>query len=207
MKNIKKEILVWVQLITLIGLWVLILLITNTPLTIDATAIKKLPEVVTAYVVLSFIFTTWLWKWRIFKGWLIPYPNLNGTWRGELKSTWINPETNEGVPPIPVLIVIKQSFEHISCVMFTAESESFSTTAQINEDDDSGILRLSYNYSNTSKATIRHRSEIHNGAAILKVVTVPKPVLEGEYWTGRKTTGEISVSLISRKHYQKFTTD
>lgn len=49
------------------------------------------------------------------------------------------------------------------------------------------------------KANVRDRSEIHDGAAILKVVIDQEKRLEGEYWTSRKTTGDLSVKFISRK--------
>ena len=52
--------------------------------------------------------------------------------------------------------------------MFTKESESYSRAAQIAVDEDTGAISLSYNYTNRSKATIRHRSPIHDGAAHLK---------------------------------------
>jgi hypothetical protein len=207
MKNIKKEALVWVHLISLIAIWVSILYLTATPLAIDKEAIKKLPEVVTVYLILSYIFTKWLWKLRIFRGWLVPYPNLNGTWEGMLRSTWTDPATNEIPPPIKALLVIKQSFSSISCVILTAESESYSTTAQINEDDDSGMLRLSYNYLNTSRVTVRGRSQIHNGAAIVKIVSAPRKALEGQYWTDRCTTGEMEFTFKSKTQYQSFVED
>jgi hypothetical protein len=37
----------------------------------------------------------------------------------------------------------------------------------------------------------RLRSIVHDGAATLRVVTGPELCLEGEYWTNRKSTGEI----------------
>jgi hypothetical protein len=43
--------------------------------------IKLLPKVVTIDLILIAIFSSFLWKLRIFKGWLVPFPNLNGTWR------------------------------------------------------------------------------------------------------------------------------
>ena len=82
--------------------------------------------------------------------------------------------------------------------MFTMESESFSRAAQIAIEEETGSLSLSYNYTNRSKATIRHRSPIHDGAADLRIVSVPSRMLEGEYWTGRCTTGQIKLTFRSR---------
>jgi len=202
MKNIRKEIFVWIQLATFVIIWIAMLLISGTALEIDWEAIKKLPDVVTIYVLLALVFTTWAWRLPIFKRWLIPLPDLQGTWKGTIESTWIDPNTNRKIPPKDVTLVIKQTFSTISCVMYTDESDSFSNTAQINEDDESGIFRLSYNYTNRSKANVRDRSAIHDGAAILKFITVPDRILEGEYWTSRKTTGDIRVKFISKNLLQ-----
>ena len=199
MKNIRKEILVWIQLVSFVAIWAAVLFFSRTSLKIEWEAIKKLPDVVTIYVLLVLIFTNWAWRLPIFKGWLVPFPDLQGTWKGTLQSTWIDPATSQKIQPKDVMLVIKQTFSNISCVMYTDESNSFSNTAQINQDDDSGIFRLSYNYTNRSKANVRDRSVIHDGAAILKVITEPEKSLEGEYWTNRKTTGDISVKFISKK--------
>ncbi len=204
MKNIKKDLLVWVQLITFVILWILVLLLSGTDLKIDWSAIKKLPDVVTAYIILAFLFTKWAWKWRIFRDWLVPFPNLQGTWKGTLHSTWVDPNTGQRIPPREIVLVIKQTFSTLSCVTFTNESDTYSTTAQINQDDESGVFRLSYNYTNRPRSVVRDRSEIHDGAAILKIILDPKMKLEGEYWTSRKTTGDISVKYISRKLAQSF---
>lgn len=198
MKNIRKEILIWIQLIAFVIIWVVVLFFSKTDLKIGWEAIKKLPDVVTIYVLIVLLFTNWAWRLPIFKGWLVPFPDLQGTWKGTLQSTWIDPNTNQKILSKDVTLVIKQTFSNISCVMYTDESDSFSNTAQINEDDDSGIFRLSYNYTNRSKANVRDRSAIHDGAAILKVITEAERKLEGEYWTSRKTTGDISVKFVSK---------
>jgi len=87
--------------------------------------------------------------------------------------------------------------------MFTAESESYSRAAQIAVEDN-GSISLSYNYTNRSQATIRHRSPIHDGAAHLNIITVPARALEGEYWTGRCTTGQMKLRFSSRQLRQSF---
>jgi len=199
MKNIRKEIFVWIQLGLFVVIWVAVLLISGSTMEISWDAIKKLPDVVTIYVLLTLLFTKWAWRLPIFSGWLVPLPDLQGTWKGTLQSTWIDPKTNQKIPPKDITLVIRQTFSNISCIMYTDESDSFSNTAQINEDDESGIFRLSYNYTNRPKANIRDRSAIHDGAAILKVIMGTEKKLEGEYWTSRKTTGDISVKFVSKK--------
>jgi hypothetical protein len=44
---------------------------------------------------------------------------------------------------------------------------------------------------NTPKAGVRERSEIHYGSTILNFDGFNVTKMDGEYWTDRKTTGEI----------------
>jgi hypothetical protein len=196
MNNIKKETLLWVQVATLLGVWVAVLYGTGTTLAINWGALKKPPDAVTIYVVLSFVFTKWLWRLPLFKGWLVPFPICRELGRVNCKSTWKNPKTGQGIPPLRMLLVIRQTSSSISCTLLTKESESYSTAAQIAYEEETGALTLNYNYTNRSKVTIRHRSPIHDGATWLKIVMVPGRSLEGEYWTSRCTTGEMSLRFV-----------
>jgi len=204
MKNIKDEAVIWGQFIAFIVIWSVILFATNTPLKINFEAIKKLPEVVTVYTVLFFVFTKWVWRIPQLQGWLVPFPDLEGTWEGTLKTTWIDPKTKKTPVPIPLILVIRQSFNSINCVMYTKESNSYSTTANFMNDDESGIKRLSYVYTNRPDASIRDRSAVHDGAAILTIVSKPKRELEGEYWTSRKTTGSINLMFKTKELLEGF---
>ncbi len=134
----------------------------------------------------------------LLQGWLVPFPDLEGTWEGEIRSTWRDPKSDQQLPPLPVILAIKQSFLSISCAMHAIESDSYSTAAQFSQDDD-GTLRLSFNYTNRPKATVRDRIAIHDGAAILRIVGRRRQLLEGEYWTSRRTTGDISLKFRSRE--------
>lgn len=204
MKNIKDEALIWGQLISFVGIWSIILFITNTPLKIDWNAANKLPDVVTIYSILLLIFTKWGWRIPQLQGWIVPFPDLEGTWEGTLQTTWIDPKTNKIPPPIPLVLVVRQTFDSINCVMYTKESSSYSTTANFIKDDDSGIKRLSYVYTNRPDAAIRDRSAVHDGAAILEIASKPKRRLKGEYWTNRKTSGSISLTFKTRELLEGF---
>lgn len=199
MKNIRQEAAIWIQLGALVAIWAVILLATQTKLEINWEAIKKLPDVVMVYGVLYLLFTRWVWRWPILQGWLVPFPDLQGTWRGELQTTWRNPETGAVPGPIPVTLAIRQTFSVVSVVMFTGESMSHSTAASLSEADDSGVKRLSYTYTNTPKVGVRHRSIVHDGAAVLRIISDGERRLEGEYWTNRKSTGEMRLRYESAK--------
>ena len=96
------------------------------------------------YAIIYVLFTSWAWRWRPFYGWLIPFPDLEGTWRGTVVSTWRNPETGQAPPPIEAMLVIRQKFDSISCTLFTAESESQSNAAalQLEEGSDRKITQF-----------------------------------------------------------------
>jgi hypothetical protein len=209
MESIKKEVLTYLTLGAMLLIWVGVLRATGTPLSINWEAVKKLPDVVTIFVVVSFVFTKWLWRLRVFtyKGWLVQVPYIQGTWAGDLQSTWVNPKTKQGIPPLKMILVIRQTFSTVSCTMFTKESESYSRAAQIAVEIETGAISLSYNYTNRSKADIRERSPIHDGAAHLRVVTLPSRMLEGEYWTGRCTTGTMKLQFRSKELLQAFPDD
>lgn len=208
MEKINHTIRIYAQILTfLIVWWGCVFLVTKVyvPASIDLwIAIKQIPMAVTIYAILVIIFTKWLWSWKFLQGWLIKIPNLQGTWRGELKSDWINPETGKGIDPIPVILVIKQTFSSIKCTLMTKESSSYSTTADINFAPSSEDIYLTYNYTNRPKAIIRDRSTLHDGAAILKIINKPGRCLEGEYWTNRKTRGEITLFFDSKDLIEKF---
>src|SRR2546421_359995 len=99
MKNIKQEVATWIQLLAFIAIWITLILLSTRELSISWESVKLLPEVVTIYTALYIIFTKWGWRFPFLQGWLIPFPNLDGTWQGTLQTTWQNPGT--GVTPEP----------------------------------------------------------------------------------------------------------
>ncbi len=205
MEKINNTLKVQIQIYTFLILWALVILATTSYSTVDFwIAIKQIPKAISIYVVMGIIFNKWVWRWPILQGWLIKCPNLQGTWKGYLKSDWINPETGKGIDPIPVVLVIRQTFSTIKCTLMTKESTSYSTTADITLVPSSEDLSLTYNYTNRSKAIIRDRSPIHDGASILKIIKNPKRVLEGEYWTSRKTRGEMHLEFSSKVLSESF---
>lgn len=207
MEKVNNTVKIYAQVTTFLFVWGGVLLLTKTYSTVDLwTALKLLPQAISIYAIIGIVFTKWLWRWKFFQGWLIKIPDLQGTWRGELKSDWINPETQKGIDPVPVILVVRQTFSSIKCTLMTVESSSYSTTADINVAPNSEDLYLTYNYTNRPKATIRDRSTIHDGAAILKIVNKPQRCLEGEYWTSRKTRGDMLLHFESRDLYERFET-
>lgn len=149
------------------------------------------PKVVSIDLLVIAVFVKWGWKLGIFRGWLVPFPNLNGTWVGFIHSDWKNPTTGENSPPIPVMLTINQSFFHISCLMRTSEMESSSYSEGFIIDSARQIKKIAYSYTSKPRLSLSERSIPHDGTAVFQIIEKPKLKLTGRYWTERLTKGEI----------------
>jgi uncharacterized protein YdeI (BOF family) len=161
--------------------------------------IKILPIVLTFVMILVGLFIKWGWRIKYVQGWLVLIPNLNGTWGGDIQTNWENPETDETPGPIPVILSIKQSLVHISCVMRTAEMTSYSFAEEFKLDKGRQVKQLVYTYSSKPLNSVADRSAQHDGSMIFDIIGNPVEKLKGQYWTARKTTGEITLIFRERK--------
>ncbi|WP_338762022.1 hypothetical protein WAF17_16755 [Bernardetia sp. ABR2-2B] len=168
--------------------------------------LKPLPMVVTGDLIFFFVFVEFMWKWKIFYDWLIPIPNIQGTWKGAIHSTWVDPKTNTTPNPIPVILTIKQTLLNTSCVMRTAEMESYSFTSGFVINKENQILRLFYSYDSIPKQTVKDRSPQHFGTMMFNISISAKgnKELTGEYWTGRKTTGVVNLKFWKKELINKY---
>jgi hypothetical protein len=193
MKNINLKNSIY----TIVGISFLILSVQislHLPENIDFPFIvKSIPKTVSIDLIIIGLFGKYFWKWKIFKGWLVPFPNLNGTWKGTIQTTWEDPITKMRPSPIPAILSIKQSFFNVSCVMRTGEMTSRSFMANFILDEEHQVCKLVYTYDSNPKATVKERSPQHFGTMIFDVIEKPQRKLDGEYFTGRKTTGHIAV--------------
>ncbi|MBN4081174.1 hypothetical protein JYT44_02295 [Caldithrix abyssi] len=170
--------------------YVIIFIIRQDLSSIDLNlALKDISYAIIINLIIWTIFIKWCWKWKIFYGWLVPFPDLSGKWTGHVISNWNNGE----LKPIPTEIVIKQSFFHMSIKLKTGESESFSNSASFDIDNERGISQLFYSYTNYPKPSVRDKSQIHYGTTLLKFDNYPVSRMTGEYWTSRESTGEIEI--------------
>ena len=160
--------------------------------------LRLIPIVATADVIAYLVFTAWIWRWKRLQGWLIPFPDLNGTWQGHIQTNW--KDAKGLVPePIPAILTIKQSFGQISCVMRTGEMESHSYIEGFCIDKDAQVRRLCYSYTSRPKTSLRDSSTPHDGSILFKIIGTPVKKLEGEYWTQRNTTGTVTLTLRTSK--------
>lgn len=89
---------------------------------------------------------------------------------------------------------IKQTLLKISITMKTTESNSGSVIACI--DEILGVQQITYCYLNKPMASVRNRSEIHYGTAMLNCDSPGK--LIGSYFTDRKTTGDMFFEKVGK---------
>ena len=159
--------------------------------------LRLIPIVATADGIAYFIFTAWLWRWKPLQGWLIPFPDLNGTWQGYTQTNWRDAE-GQTPDPIPTILTIKQSFGQMSCVMRTGEMESHSYLEGFCIDKDAQVRQLCYSYTSRPKASLRERSTPHDGSILFNIIGAPVHKLEGEYWTQRQTTGTVTLTFRTK---------
>ena len=142
--------------------------------------------------------------WRIIWGWFpkigrMTFPNLTGTWEGHLVTTWIDPKTGKTKPAVPITIWVRQGIFETKITLKTKESKSYSTRCLLEADREAGRYRFWYSYSNSPKEKYAYRSAKHEGIAWLELdIDVDPNCLEGNYYTDRKTIGDITVKRVKK---------
>lgn len=179
-----------------IAIWLLVLWFQGMPV-LSADFVKPFGTVVGVITLSVTVFNKYMWSWKIFKGWYVKRPDLRGTWKVELNSSWINPETGEGTPPIYGYAVVRQSLILLSLRLMTRESRSVLVAHSIKQQEDDDLFKLVGVYRNEPKIELQGvRSEIHHGSFALEIHGSPVEELEGHYWTDRATKG--GMKLVGR---------
>ena len=194
MKNIKTKTVLWI-LVTLSIVIFFVLLKFNG---VENIGIKEvfgmISKIITIDSLVILIFSKYFWKCKIFKNWLVLIPDLSGTWKGYIYSSWEDPLTGRKPDRIPAILTINQSLFNISCVMRTSEMKSHSFVCNFIIDSENQIRRLAYMYDSIPKQNVKDRSPQHFGSVVYDLIENDKKLL-GEYWTQRKTTGSIELEF------------
>ncbi len=191
MKNISVKYLVGSFVTISAVAWIILAWRSDKDLSQIKDFLSLVPKVISIDVAIFGIFAKWGWRWKFFRGWLVPFADLNGTWIGNIHSDWIDPSTEKKIAPIPAMLTIKQTFLHISCVMHTGEMKSHSYSESFLIDADKQIKALAYIYTSKPRISLNQRSVPHDGAVYFEIIEKPNRVLKGHYWSERKTTGEM----------------
>jgi hypothetical protein len=204
MKNINIKYFLYLILgVSIITFFILIRIKNVENINLEAV-IDLLPTVITVDVIFLGLFSKYLWKIKFLRDWLVPFPNLNGTWKGYINTTWEDPLTKQRPEPIPAILTIKQSFFNVSCVMRTAEMTSRSIVSDFVLDKENQVKRLFYSYDSNPIQTVKERSPQHCGTVVFDIDESSKITLKGEYWTGRKTTGDIELTFWKKEFLDKY---
>jgi hypothetical protein len=170
--------------------------------TLTPSLLKPLSIVATVASFAAMAFEQWLWKLPGLN-WLVKRPVIEGTWKVEMRSDWVDPSTGGAIPPLEGYMVVRQTLSTLSMRLLTAESSSELVGTEIICSED-GLYCVCGVYRNEPRFGVRQRSSMHYGAVWLKVSDKPVSQLAGHYWTDRKTAGEIQLSDQRRKKLQTF---
>jgi hypothetical protein len=176
--------------------WSLVLFIAGVQLPhVWAKVLGTLPLLV---VVGFAAFDNWVWQAEPVRR-LTHRPQLNGTWVGSLTSLHDDDDGHEVAhDPIPIALVIHQSFLAISVLLISEESQSRSISSVL-QVSPPNTFTLYYHYDNLPGLLVRDRSARHAGSARLEVSGVSPESLTGEYWTDRRSRGTFSLRKIGKK--------
>lgn len=168
--------------------WALLLIIQGVSVTFSL--FRPFSTVIGVLVVLMGVFEKWAWRLPILHPWFVSQPDLGGTWKGQLFSTWTDPKAGSLLPPIDGYLVVRQTFSLIQMMLITNESNSELLSGSVLPEAHGGYVVAGI-YRNTPRLLKRAGSPIHHGGILLHVRGSPPQVLEGEYWTDRDTKGEL----------------
>ena len=173
--------------------WLGVLLVNGTPVTLAHA--HPFTAVVSALVGFGLLFEHVLWRLPLLHGWFVKRPDLRGTWRVEIQSSYIRPETGERVPKIVCYMGVQQTLSRLQMHLMTPESESWFIADHVRPSPNGNGYQVIGVYTNEPDVHLRGEriSEIHQGALIVEThgEGVRPDTLTAKYWTDRKTTGKM----------------
>lgn len=139
------------------------------------------------------IFDNFFWSCSQLYPWFVTTPNLKGTWKGILKTNWVNPISKEAKGPVECFVSIHQTYNNLSFRLMTSQSESNLLTYSF-VASAGGVCELTAVYLNRPKFSNRGlNSEIHYGSVLLQINGQKPSLICGHYWTDRNTSGVIEL--------------
>jgi len=173
---------------------------------------KPFSIVVSLLVGLGVVLEKWAWAWRVFHGWFVKRPDLRGTWRITLQSSFApkvkcprggcQEQLSSGKPIDPIICYmgVQQTLSGLQMHLMTPESESWFLAHRIIPSKSGKGYEVVGVYSNEPSIRLRHesRSEVHFGAIRIKThgELERKPSkMKAEYWTDRKTKGDMDFGM------------
>ena len=150
----------------------------------------SLPSFGGFYGMLHWLFDHYLWRCAALdKLGFVKAPNLNGSWTGEVRSSYVTEAS-----ALPVSVHIKQRWSKLTIRLEAAHSTSYSVSAAFRARDPV-YPTLDYMYVNEPRPDAEATMHTHRGTARLELKGT---VLEGDYYTGRDRR-EIGTIQLRRK--------
>lgn len=177
-------------------------MLTAQGVSLKVSYLRPYSLVVGVVGVLLIAYERWLWRWPGVRR-LVRQPDLQGTWRGTLHSTWIDQSTQQRVKPITVFLAVTQTCSTVTPRLFSKESASESLASSLEPSRKGAPAVIWTTYANTPGLLIQGRSRPHHGAMKLEVYNEP-PSLKGRYWTDRQTSGEVVFDRHTRRVHTTF---
>jgi hypothetical protein len=183
-----------------IAIWAAVLLVTGKSLSLDYLA----PYGITVGIMTAALvtFDRWVWHWPIFRGWLVATPYIDGVWDVTLISTYVDPVTEERVPPVIGTLTIAQTYSTLLVNLATARQASHTIGYSIHPIG-AGNYEVIGTYQSDPSIAYREGSPIHYGTFKLRLQNSVKPSLIGHYWTDRKTNGDLVARNRKKRSPQK----
>ena len=171
----RKNILFFLAVVCIFLAWSFFKILNNYQITLPWWV--ESPSVLFFYGLLFVIFDKWSWEFFRKIG-FVKIPNLNGEWKGHLKSSF-----GEHSSEIKTTLKIFQTWTRIKILLTTEQSSSQSQTASIIIDAPEGKY-LSYQYINEPKPNAVKTMSMHRGTARL-LFNEKENTFSGEYYSGR----------------------
>lgn len=165
----------------------------------------SLSSIVPLLVIAGWLFEQrgWRWTW-LHRINLVRTPVVIGTWKGVMQSDWKEEGSDTPIPPRTVYLTVQQTAVTVKVRLLTDESSSDLLYGLV-ERGSSGYPTITYAYLNEPALPLQQtRSRIHHGAAMIKIIGDPATMLEGDYWTDRKTTGTLTFEAHNPQIAQTF---
>lgn len=182
------------------GAWALIL--AHNGWVIPTSFFSPLSAVVTILVVVLLVFEKWAWSWPLVSS-LVGRPDVRGTWKGVVKSSAKTPSYSSEPAPVEVYMVVRQTFSELHLRLFSAESQSLSLAAALAMEAPEQFS-VTWVYRNEPRHLLKDKSPVHHGGGLLRLGGSKLSTMMGHYWTDRSTSGELELTLVSRKRGNDF---
>ena len=138
----------------------------------------------------------------MFHPWLVNLPDLRGTWKVDLESDYVDPDTDKRIPPKTVFFCVTQTLSAMQIYMYSEETQSVLLAEDIRPSLKGSGYQVIGVYSNSPRTLNRGKfNEMHLGAMVLEThgnEALPNEVT-GQYWTNRKTTGFLNSKVRLKK--------